>query len=822
MNLPSADEVLGESIAAGLSSESLDNNKNRQELEAKVREAMVTHGSEGGSNTRVQQIIGVLEGDYLEQGDVVSRKGGLQGIAAVAFGLDKQVHLFLPQLLGPVLQLLQDQGDPRVRYFACEVAYNICKVAGDSVLPHFDKIFNGLCRLRADPVDNIKNAAAVLDRVMKDIVTQNASKFGIATFAVLMAERLKNTNPNIRQLMLAWIQCLLACPEIDLISYLSQFLEGLFKILEDQQRDIRQNAHATLQKILDMVKASPTGKKIQIVSETTGILVESCKFGAPRVKLQALCWLHEYLHLRSPTKESVLENDAEASWSLQRPSYSSAPELTQLTQEEENSWRASWATHMPKLLAATLHCLCDHEETCKMMAVEMNNGLIDMASSLKDDLPVDKLVEQVLESMETRDGVQASTNRGGHDSSFSVHTACLQWICMLLSFGPKQMLERRILQSLLKQIFWSLMHEDDEVVVSSLRVLAEIMKEGKNGAADQDLFDEDLFDDSEGHIQVAEGAGQSASSSALASKGEAESKKSSSDLFTMVLHRLLTLFSSNRERLETRGRLMIRQLCGHLDPRRLYVTVARAIQKEEDKLFAKQLVQTFSWILLTAVETLSLREELLREASLELEFSDSRPSSSPEGKASATDGKSVAASNSDGSLFMELIEPWFHNPVSALALCLWSGKYEMASELTARLAAFEPTLDLLQQLDQLVHLIESPVFSRLRLRLLEPRKHPVLIKCLLGLAMLLPQAGAFNILRERIQVVQSSLLLEVQHDGSPHGEASKGSWWSGAAKHENKDSHASQQMDTTGVLLERFEEIAAEYTRRMLAEPLCP
>lgn len=113
-------------------------------------------------------------------------------------------------------------------------------------------------------------------------------------------------------------------------------------------------------------------------------------------------------------------------------------------------------------------------------------------------------------------------------------------------------------------------------------------------------------------------------------------------------------------------------------------------------------------------------------------------------------------------LFFELLQPWFHNPVSALALCLWAQQYILATELVAQIAAFEPTLDLLKQLDQLVHLLESPIFSRLRLQLLEPRKYPALLKCLLGLAMLLPQAGAFNILRQRVQVVQSGLLLEAQ------------------------------------------------------------
>merc|ERR1712187_673739 len=111
-------------------------------------------------------------------------------------------------------------------------------------------------------------------------------------------------------------------------------------------------------------------------------------------------------------------------------------------------------------------------------------------------------------------------------------------------------------------------------------------------------------------------------------------------------------------------------------------------------------------------------------------------------------------------------------------LCLWAEQYDLASEITARISAFEPTLDLLKQLDQLVHLIESPVFSRLRLRLLEPRRHPALLKCLLGLAMLLPQAGAFNLLRERITVVQSGLLLEYNTEEQQPQVA--GGWWSGA------------------------------------------
>jgi len=161
-------------------------------------------------------------------------------------------------------------------------------------------------------------------------------------------------------------------------------------------------------------------------------------------------------------------------------------------------------------------------------------------------------------------------------------------------------------------------------------------------------------------------------------------------------------------------------------------------------------VQTFNWILLTAVETKSLRDELLKTRPLsEFDVLDCQAGQT---------GKAAAAR----PLFLHLLEPWFFNPVSALALCLWAQQYEFAVEMITRIAVFDPSLDMLRQLDQLVHLLESPVFSGLRLRLLEPRRHPALFKCLLGLAMLLPQAAAFRTLSERIRVVQSGLLLEFQ------------------------------------------------------------
>ncbi len=62
-------------------------------------------------------------------------------------------------------------------------------------------------------------------------------------------------------------------------------------------------------------------------------------------------------------------------------------------------------------------------------------------------------------------------------------------------------------------------------------------------------------------------------------------------------------------------------------------------------------------------------------------------------------------------------------------------------------------------MDKLVQIMESPVFSFLRLQLLEPDKHPYLFKSLYGILMLLPQSTAFKTLQNRLNCVHSMMSL---------------------------------------------------------------
>lgn len=88
------------------------------------------------------------------------------------------------------------------------------------------------------------------------------------------------------------------------------------------------------------------------------------------------------------------------------------------------------------------------------------------------------------------------------------------------------------------------------------------------------------------------------------------SRNSEDDYFSNFMVNLLQLFSTDRRLLETRGNLIIRQLCTSLSAERIYRTLADCIEKEEDVEFASIMVQNLNNNLITAPELAELRKRL--------------------------------------------------------------------------------------------------------------------------------------------------------------------------------------------------------------------
>lgn len=136
--------------------------------------------------------------------DPNKRKGGLIALASCAIALGPDCQGYIADLLTPVLNCLLDP-DTRVRYFASESLYNIVKVSRQAIIPSFPEIFSALSRLVADPDVSVKNASELLDRLLKDIITENSQIFDLPSFVPLLRERVLTKNSFARQFLISWI-----------------------------------------------------------------------------------------------------------------------------------------------------------------------------------------------------------------------------------------------------------------------------------------------------------------------------------------------------------------------------------------------------------------------------------------------------------------------------------------------------------------------------------------------------------------------------------------------------------------------------------------
>ncbi|MBN3291766.1 VAC14 protein, partial [Polypterus senegalus] len=202
--------------------------------------------------------------------------------------------------------------------------------------------------------------------------------------------------------------------------------------------------------------------------------------------------------------------------------------------------------------------------------------------------------------------------------------------------------------------------------------------------------------------------------------------------------KLLRRFSMERKLLDMRGAFIIRQLCLLLNAENIFHSMADILLKEEDLKFASTMVQTLNTILLTSAELFQLRNQL----------KDLR-------------------SQESCALFCCLYRSWCHNPVATVSLCFLTQNYKHAYDLIQKFGDLEVTVDFLIEVDKLVQLIECPIFTYLRLQLLDVENNPYLIKALYGLLMLLPQSQAFQLLSHRLHCVPNPELMRTSPQTAP-------------------------------------------------------
>ena len=206
-----------------------------------------------GDRANLDALISTLVNDFVAAPTPNHRKGGLIGLAAVTVALAGAADPNLHDIVPPVLRCFTD-ADQRVRYYACEALYNIAKAQRGVFVAHFAETFDALCKLSADADPNVQNAAHLLDRLVKDIVTESVEGFDVAKFAPQLRERIGVLNPYVRQFLVGWITALDSVPEIDMLTHLPDMADGLLNMLSDPNREIRQQADGALGDFLAEIK----------------------------------------------------------------------------------------------------------------------------------------------------------------------------------------------------------------------------------------------------------------------------------------------------------------------------------------------------------------------------------------------------------------------------------------------------------------------------------------------------------------------------------------------------------------------------------------
>lgn len=625
-----ANSLLSQNVLRNLGDRSYEKRKQAAlEIEHMIKELHAQSKAETGTKESINQVIRFLTKEYAYSTQSNHRKGGLIGLAAASIALMEDTTLYLNSLLPPVLKCFADQ-ESRVRYYACESLYNITKVARGQVLIFFNEIFDGLCKLYADHDADVKNGAALLDRLLKDVVTEQTS-FDVNRFVPLLRERIKMQNPYIRQLLVGWITVLDSVPDIDMLAFLPQYLGGLFDMLSDPNKDIRQQAFSALSELL---KELTTSEQPQDLGSMVLILVAQCDSSDNFTRLTGLSWLFVFIDVG----------------------------------------QAKLLSFAADILGAVLNSISDREREIRVKAAETNRALMRLVETAADKVDIDPLLTKVTLQLVNK-----------HVPS---RMASLSWISMLLTKMPGELFT--YLNELFPALLKTLKDPDDQVVRLDLEVLARISLD--------------------------------------------KEKNLDSKNFEMVLNELVQLCSADRNFLETRGSLIIRQLSLLLNGESIYRALAKILSACEDLEFVSLMVQTLNLILMTATELFELRASIKQSL--------------------FTEDKSEGT-----QLFITLYNCWCHNPVSTFTLCLLAQTYELASAVAFQLADIEVTVNFLMQIDKLVQLLESPIFIHLRLQLLEPKLYPFLLKSLYGLLMLLPQSGAFKSLKERLESVTTLGLL---------------------------------------------------------------
>ncbi|KAI9702637.1 MAG: hypothetical protein M1820_006143 [Bogoriella megaspora] len=658
-----------------------------------------------------------------------------------------------------------------------------------------------------------EETAAVDLQSSKETADQDPpTAFSLPRFIPLLQEKVGAFNPFVRTFLVSWLTLLDSIPDLELVAYLPSFLGGLLKFLSDENQDVHNATQGALERFLNEIKRVARVKKgiaesrrsqnedgnkrsnSSVKSERTGRSVRTEKSTRSIIEGQEARPHPDSEAAVSVSEDSGSDDAAEGAdeWIPGQDVEIDYPKILEIlvtflseSPEEEIQltalrWIESFfeicpediLLFVPRLLSQVLPAMASNVDQVRQAAYRVNSSLMDYIMSLAEEPPKQALQASVdtmaqlpqavvsglppaavttlkeANGLSGRDSPMAIRQRkagsadldkekqqeGKSEKQQETNTEKQQEVNVEESIEQKSLLltppedrspspkpSRHLdYEAAVNALTLQFLNEHEATRVAALAWLIMLHRKSPRKIL---AINDGTFP---ALLKTLSDPAESVVTRDLDLLSQI-SKNSDDSYFTSFMVNLLKLFCTDRKLLETRGNLIIRQLCVSLSAERIYRTMADCLERDEDVEFASIMVQNLNNNLITAPELGDLRKRL-------------RNLDSKDGQ----------------TLFVTLFRSWCHNAVATFSLCLLAQAYEQAYHLLQIFAdQIEITVTILVQIDKLVQLLESPVFTYLRLQLLEPERFPHLYKCLYGVLMLLPQSSAFAALKNRLNSVSA-------------------------------------------------------------------
>ena len=536
------------------------------------------------------------------------------------------------------------------------------------------RLTDSYLELAADSELSVKNGAELLDRLVKDIVSESAASyvsilqysekspvgatddsnqaqrseegsadlptaFSLARFIPLLQDRIHVINPFTRTFLVSWLTLLDTIPDLELVSYLPAFLGGLFKFLSDPNRDVYVATQGLLERFLNEIKKIARIKRG--IAQTRQSRSNENGNGKPSSD--------------SASGAASTSPSGEADDTAITDSDEGEEDPDGTVTNEDGDWVPgqdvmvdhskildillqfvdSSTSNQPLPPHSTDGLYRQKEEEIGIVALRWIDSYFEI--SPEDLLQfVPRLLGQVLPALSANsDQVRTTANRVNNSLmdyiiSFADETGASEKpkIQTGANKASESQLDPNRAQTPQEETTSRSSHAPSPQPISDLDYAAAV-----NALTLQFLNEHEatrvaalawlimLHKKASRKVVAFNDGTFPALLKTLSDPSEAVvtrdlqllsqiSRNSEDSYFTSFMVNLLQLFSTDRKLLEVRGNLIIRQLCMNLSPERIYRTLADCLEKDEDIEFASIMIQNLNNNLITAPELVDMRKRL--------------------------------------------------------------------------------------------------------------------------------------------------------------------------------------------------------------------